>query len=419
MKNRLVFLSLILLFAAAILAATGQTEKEAAELKFFTFYLNEAAPFVERFKEVVETELPGVRIEVEPYDWPNLNAIMQTRIAANEVPDIIDFKGQDATRYGAAGILMDLTDKPFMENLPAGARTGIQVKGRDYGIPYTANYQGTFYGKAIFERLGLQLPKTFAAMRANVEKLDAEGITPFATHFKDGWNLGNITMQIAMVEVFNNNPRFGYELAAGEISFAESPLYRTVFDRAKFLYDNTWSDTFSVDLTEGDKRFINGEAAMSIATSGSLNNFAIDPDFRYGIFPFPGSEPGAKLIFEPNHTFAGAGDTEHPEEVLTVFEILAVDKELGKLAADLTKRHSLIPGVELALKSPALDDIAEYTRRGEIVDVSLGNTQVPWPLQAEYSKYISDWLVGRSTLQEALRAADTFARGFYEENPLE
>jgi ABC-type glycerol-3-phosphate transport system substrate-binding protein len=314
---------------------------------------------------------------------------------------------------------MDLTNKPFMKNLPAGARTGIQVKGKDYGIPYTANYQGTFYGKAIFERLGLQIPKTFADIKSSVQKLEDAGITPFATHFKDSWNLGNITMQIAMVEVFNKNPRFGYQLAAGEVSFVTSPLYRTVFDRAKFLYDNTWSDTFSVDLTEGDKRFINGKAAMSIATSGSLNNFTMDPDFRYGIFPFPGSDPGAKLIFEPNHTFAAGADTKHPGAVLEVFEILAADKELGKLAADLTKRHSLIPGVELALKSPALADIEEYTRRGEIVDVSLGNTQVPWPLQAEYSKYISDWLVGRSTLEEALKSADTFARGFYKENPLE
>jgi raffinose/stachyose/melibiose transport system substrate-binding protein len=384
-------------------------QAEPVTIKFFNWYNNEGVPYADKLVELVKEKMPNVTLELEMVNWDTMHPTLQTRIAANEVPDLIDFKGQDIPKYAKAGHLMELTGKPFMQDLPKAATEAIKVEGKDYGIPYTALYQGVLYNKKIFAENSIEIPKTYDELMQIAEKLQSKGITPFATHFKDNWNIGNITMQFAMSEVFNKNPRWGYDLYEGKVSFAESPEYRAVFEHVKDVYKYTFKDTYSIELTKSDELFAKGKAAMNITGTWSITNIeAVNPELDYGIFPFPGKDPGAKLIFEPDHTFAASAKTKHPEEVLKVLELVATDKKLAQFCIDNLKTHSLLKDVMPSTKSPVLKDIDNYKNNNQIVDVSIGNTQILWPYQEEYSRYITEWLFGKKTLDEALKAADAY-----------
>lgn len=389
--------------------STGDTKDKNVTLKFFNWYNNEGAPVVKKMVEKVKEKYPNITVELEMVNWDTMQSLLQTRIAANEMPDLIDFKGQDIPKYGEAGHLLDLTGKSFLSNVPAGTLESIKVNGKDYGLPYTGLYQGVFYNRNMFKDNGLEIPKTYADLMAIAEKLKAKGITPFATHFKDNWNIGNITMQFAMSEVFNKNPNWGKDLYAGKTTFASSPEYKLVFLHAQDQFKYTFKDTYSVDMAKCDEMFAKGQAAMYVTGTWSSPGIAqVDPKFDYGIFPFPGKDPGAKLIFEPDHTFAASAKTKYPDEVLKVLELVASDKELAKFCIDNLKTHSMLKDVMSTEKTPVMNDINDYKNKSQIVDVTIGNVQIKWPYQEEYSRLITEWLMNKMTIDDALKATDAY-----------
>ncbi|MBT2656066.1 extracellular solute-binding protein [Bacillus sp. ISL-18] len=87
---------------------------------------------------------------------------MQTRIAGKQLPDIVMIKGGDHPKY--AQFLMDLSNESFMKEFPDDVRKTLQVDGKDYAVPYTANFQGVFYNKQIFDDNQIQIPKTWAEL---------------------------------------------------------------------------------------------------------------------------------------------------------------------------------------------------------------------------------------------------------------
>lgn len=385
--------------------AGGQNEGGDADLQFFSWYSTETDTYEEQFLELV-AGIEGVNVEIEPVVWDQMHPILQARIAADTMPDLIDFKGQDISKYGGDGNLLDLSGNAWIDDsVPTAARENLLIDGKDYGVPYSALFQGVFFNRDIFKANGIAIPKTYDELMAVAAKLKAKGITPFATHYADTWNIGNVTMQFAMSEVFNANPEWGSDLYAGKVTFEDSEGYRRVFEHVKDQFDNTWEDTFSVDFGEATARFGRGEAAMYVGGTWANRNFKEFPGLDYGIFPFPGKKAGAKLIFEPNHTWAIAASTKHPEAALSVLKAVLADKELAATLVDEAGAYSLMVGVESSDPYPCDTDIDAYKKDNMIVDVSIGNNQIKWVYQEEYSRYIAEWLLGQKTLDEALEAA--------------
>lgn len=382
---------------------------EQVTLKFFNWYDGGALEYLNKLQEKVKSKYPNITLEYEMTTWDNMHKTLETKIASGQIPDLIDFKGQDVPKYAKAGQLIDLTNEAFMGDIPSAAYDKLKVDGKNYALPYTCVYQGVFYNKKIFADNNLQVPKTYAELQAIVKTLKAKGITPFATHFKDNWNIGNMTMQFAMSEVFNKNPNWGADLYSGKVTFETSPEYKSVFEHMKDIYDNTFKDTYKYDLDKSDELFAKGNVAMNVSGTWSLGNFAKhNPAFEVGVFPFPGQEAGAKLIFEPDHTWVASSASKHKDEILKVLEIVATDKELAKFCIEKTNTHSLLKDVLPTVKSTALDDINAYKGNNEIVDVSLGNVQIKWAYQEEYSKYITEWLLGKKTLDAILKDATAY-----------
>jgi len=398
-------LQIVLAVAISLIGCTAFAQNA---IKFFSWYGTEALTFDDTFLQVVKKAMPKTKVEVVPVVWDQMHAQLQALIAGNAMPDLLDFKGQDIARYAPNGNLLDLTGQAFLNKVPASARENLKVNGKEYGVPYSALFQGVMYNRTVFKKYNLKVPATYAELMEVTRVLKAKGVTPFATHFRDNWNIGNITMQFAMSEVFNDTPAWGDDLRAGKTSFEKSAGYREVFTHVKDLYDNTWKDTFSVDMNEACRRFVAGEAAMYPTGTWTNTNLSMDPSFDWGVFPFPGKKAGAKLIFEPNHTWAISAKTKDPKTAMKILETVLASKELAKHLVDEANTYSLLSGIVATKNYPVNADIEAYKTKNQIVNVSIGNNQIPWAYQEEYSRYIAEWLLGTKTLDQALQAATLY-----------
>jgi len=359
--------------------------------------------------EALAEKYPNITLEWECVDWgkdfqPKMQQYLQSGL-----PDIMIGKAQDIATYGSQGVLADLTGKEYLSNILDAAIPGVTLDGKVYGIVYNALYQGVYYNRKLFEENNVKIPTTHAELQTVIDKFNSLGITPFATHFVDIWSIGNITMQFAINDVFSKTPDWGDRLRAGEVSFIDSPEYRKCYEYNKLIYDNTWKDlTFSLQQTDCDARLVRGEAAMKVSGSWSIQNFLdVDPNFDFGIFPFPNQTGDAKLIFEPNITWMKSATTEYPDAVDKVFEVVTGNKELALEIYNYTKTASMLKGVSPTFDNPSQKDIDKYAAEGKIIDANLGNNQLQWGgFQEENAKDIAAWLQGEMTLDDALKASD-------------
>jgi ABC-type glycerol-3-phosphate transport system substrate-binding protein len=352
---------------------------------------------------------PEIKLEWECVDWgrdfqPKMQVYMQSGL-----PDIMVGKAQDVATYGSQGLLSDLTGKDYLDGVLDAAIPGVTVGGKVYGITYNALYQGVYYNKALFAKFNVKVPETMQELQTAINTFKANGITPFATHLVDTWSIGNVTMQFAVNDVFVKTPDWGDQFRAGKVDFVTSPEYRHAYEYNKLIYDNTWIDmAFSMEQTACDARVVMGEAAMKVSGSWSTQNFlAIDENFDFGIFPFPNQDGNAKLLFEPNITFMASAKSDKQDAINKVLEVLTSDKELAQKIYDFTNTASMIKGATPTFANPSQVDIDKYAAANRIQDVNLGNNQLQWGgFQEENAKDIAEYIQGRITLDDALKAAD-------------
>lgn len=357
--------------------------------------------------EALAEKYPNITLEWECVDWGNDFQPKMQQYMQSGLPDIMIGKAQDIVTYAPQGVLGEI-DSAYLDKGLDAARENVTIDGKTYGLVYNALYQGVYYNKKMFNENGWNVPETQEDLKKIIDDCNTKGITPFASHMVDTWSIGNVTMQFAMNDVFNKNPKWGDEFREGKVTFADSKEMQTAYEYNKLIFDNTFKETFSTEQTDCDAKMVNGEAAMKVSGSWSIQNFLdIDENFEFGIFPFPNQIGDSKLIFEPNITVMTSAKTEHQDAVNCVLDLLTSDKELAQEIYDYTKTASMLKDVTPAFANPSQEDIDKYAEAGRIVDVTLGNNQLVWGgFQEENAKDIAAWLQGDITFEECLAASD-------------
>jgi len=360
-------------------------------------------------KAEVAKKYPNITLDWESVDWGTAFEPKMQQYMKSGMPDIIIGKGQDIATYAPQGVLADLTGESYLNNVLPAAVTSGSLNGKVYGVVFNCLYQGVYYNRKLFSDNNIAVPTTMAELNTVIAKFNSLKITPFATHFVDAWSIGNETMQFAINSVFNKNPNWGDQFRAGTVSFASSGDYTEAYQDNQLIYNNTWkNETFSLPETTCDARVVQGKAAMDPSGSWSITNFqTVDPNFDYGIFPFPNSTGNAKLIYEANLTLMKSATTKYSSDVDDVLSLITSDKSLDVAMYNLTKSDPMLKNVEPTFKDPSMTDINKYAAAGQIVDAAIGNNQLVWGgFQDQQAADIATWLQGKETLNQALAAAD-------------
>lgn len=357
--------------------------------------------------EVLAEKFPNVELEWECVDWgEKFDSQMHARFAAGNVPDIMVGKAQDIYAYASSGNLA-VIPVSCSSKIEEQALLAVTVDGVVYGIPYNVLYQGVIYDKNIFEQYDLKPPTTREELDKIVTILLENNMIPFATHFQESWKVGNMTMQFFMNDIFRDEPDWGEQLRKGIVNFSNNDNVEHCLKQNQYILNNSWSDALMIDQYESDRRFIQGEAAMYLTGSWSLQSInQYNTNQKYGIFPYPNQSGNSYLIRETNMTFMKSTTTEYGEIIDQIFQELITNEKLIQDILEFTQAYSTIKGVEQKYQSCIDEDINFYKDKNQVVEVTIGNNQLIWTFQNELAVKQQEWLQGNLELTDVLFFAD-------------
>lgn len=362
----------------------------------------------EMIQKVLEEKFPEVNFEWICVGWAEDNYRLRLigRYAIGNPPDIIIGKSQDAVSYAQSNVILPIPER-CAACISEEEKNAVMYNGNLYGIPYTCQYQGVFYNKDIFERYGLKPPKTMRELRRIVDILESSGEVAFAGHYKEAWQVGNNTMQFFMNEIFQYNPNWGDELRQGRSTFSDNKIVQQCFQNSRYILEHSWNDALQIDQFECDERFGKGNAAMYLTGSWSLQYLSqVTQDIQIGIFPYPNEQGDAKLIKEINISFMKGASTTESELVDDILQELGSNEELAKEIADFTKGESTLEDLQDYRITEVQEDTGRYEAADQVIDVTIGNTQLIWDYQSEIAEEELLWLQGKLSLDQVMRYAD-------------
>jgi len=170
-----VLLAVLMVFG---LSAVGFAQE--VELEFFQ-NKREAVETFDRLIEKFEKENPDINIEQNHV--PDAETVLRSRLARNNIPDIMGLGGNFT--YGQiadAGIFKNFDDAPYLKNIQPAYKEMLQdlhEGNSNYGVPFTANANTVLYNKDKFKELDLDIPKTWDEFIAAAETIQKNGGTPF------------------------------------------------------------------------------------------------------------------------------------------------------------------------------------------------------------------------------------------------
>jgi raffinose/stachyose/melibiose transport system substrate-binding protein len=320
--------------AAGQAAPTQAPAAEKATLKVLVHQNPPMVEFMNTFNEKFQAKYPNLTVDMSVVNANDLSTVTQTRLTANDV-DVVDMFGfaNAAQPYMKnvtppnwqslidAGLMMDLTDQPFVKNYDASAiKDAGTYKDKVYEINLgRVSYSGIYYNKDLFTANNVKVPTTWDELVAACEAFKAAKIPCMTAGGKDGWPIfvgaygligAEYPDQAALVEGLWN----------GTIKWND----------AKALEMWNKMKVYAQDMMESGASGIAGDAAPGRFASGAVAMFpggtwygpaieAAQPGFKWGYIPFPGSnnpEDNKHLFGKYDQGWSVAANTPNKDAAL-------------------------------------------------------------------------------------------------------
>lgn len=354
---------------AAQAGSTDATESKAASGKIEEIEFYQMKPeAVDIYNEIIarfEKENPNIKVNQN--NVPDPRTVLQTRLASNDVPDIIlTYPNETEFKlYVSEGYMMDISGTDALKNIKTDILDTIKIDGKDYSMPLSINTTGVFYNKAIFKEQGIAIPTTYDELIAACDKLKAAGITPFALSDKDNWTVGILANLMVGMEMGKSTADSLFaDVLSGKQTFDNNPEMNLIADRLIQLRTYGSADAAGTDINQAIATFTNGQAAMLF--NGIWENPVItkaNPSLDYGMFPFPGTTADkTAVIFGIDSAFSVSATTQHKDASLKFLAFLS-STETAQYFADNDKSPSCVIGVTAAL--PAIQELVKLLDAGK------------------------------------------------------
>lgn len=272
-------------------SGSDKTEDEKVTLNVWHQWSNDTNELKKKYDEAVDAYLKehsNVEINTQTLD----TEAYKTKISAEFAGDA---KGIDVFYYWGAGMAKKLVDAdkllPLDEyitddvkgKLAEGSTGAFEYDGKLYSVPSFSWYMTLFCNKELFDQAGAAIPETYDELVDAVEKLSVlDGVTPFASGAKDGWNAAFIYQALALREVGAENVN---KMLKGEEEFGGDG-YREAAQKVVDLYNQGAFGDNPLEQSNDDANaaFGTGKAAMRLMGSWYANglytdgNTTIDPE---------------------------------------------------------------------------------------------------------------------------------------------
>jgi len=259
-------------------------------VKIFTSKI-ELIDQLNQMKEDYESENPGVTLQINSsLGGDDSETQLKAKFASNEMPDIFNNIG-DAQRDVWLEHLEDLSDQPWVQDEVEIAKAPMTKDGKIYGMPLNFEGIGLAYNKEYFQKVGItELPTTFSALKAAVEKLKDAGIQPFITNYDNWFPLGYHMINNPFSKQADPNA-FIQGLDDGTQSIPDNAIFNEWVQLFDLVIQNGSPNPMTLDMMTASTELANGKGAMMLT-----GNF-IEPTleklgtkYTFGLMPIPINE---------------------------------------------------------------------------------------------------------------------------------
>lgn len=297
--------ALSLLAAATLLCVGCKKENKKITLHLF-HYKQEIVNEMEEMAGAFHNLYPNITIETETI--PNdAQTVLKTRLFGGEAPDIMMLQSYSTVfEYAKEGFLADLTKENFMNNVVNAAKKSVTYNDKIYALPLDMAGIGVIYNKDLFEKLGLEIPKTYSELKNVCKVISDNGYTPFALSIRESWPLGHFISMAHTAAIGDNLDSWLAEMNAGTGTFASEEMNK-MFEVFDFFKANGGDKAMEMDYNSSLNNFASGNYAMMVQGLWAYGAaMKLNPTLNAGFFPFPFTDDPekTKLYVDTDSTLA-------------------------------------------------------------------------------------------------------------------
>ncbi len=299
-----------LLAAAFVVLCAALVSGQGKTLKLF-FYSPELTDQYNDMAQAYKAET-GVTLDIT-VNQADYVTLLRAKLNSGDIPDVF-MSSAYADNSTYKDYIYDMTDVDFMKQIEPSALAGVTVKGRITGYPFLVQSHSFIYNKKIFAEAGIKtLPRTLREYEEVARKLQARGIQPFATGFKEWWVLPQTAWQVLApaAESYGGFAGFVEKLNSGALKFKDIKGMSTLFDVLDMIKKYGGPKPLESDFNDQCSSLATGKAAII-----HQGNWAEDtirkttPDIDIGFLrgPVAGTAAQAGIMYDSNQTIRVAKD---------------------------------------------------------------------------------------------------------------
>jgi raffinose/stachyose/melibiose transport system substrate-binding protein len=259
-----------------------------------TFHMSkpEAIPFFRDLTEQFNSEQDDVRVTLDTAS--NLSA----GFLRGNPPDVglLNYN-MEMSRFMERGALSDLSDMPEADRIREDVQDLVDqyptYPGKTSVLPYSVAAASVIYNVQMFEDNNIEIPTTWDELIEVCETLQAAGITPIYSTFKEPWSVGQglfdyiVGGSIDVADFYEKLNEEGTNVGPNSPVSFQKTLQEPVEKMVELAaYSN--EDAASRSYGDGNVAFAKGEAAMYMQGPWALGEIAkTNPDLELGTFPLP------------------------------------------------------------------------------------------------------------------------------------
>lgn len=408
-KSRCLALVLALLVG---LSLSGAFAAEKKEVKVLYWWLSAFEDYLVRMEKEFEAKNPGIDIIVQNFDG-NINESLATRIAAGDVPDLVNLNNETALTYYQQGALEPLDlylSKADISEYVDSLWERTKFDGKyGYTFPWYASPQVLFINNEVFRKAGLDpekdAPKTWEDMYEVSKTIKKKtGIYGFTMEFANiAWEeplrVGVNVFSDDLKTVAFNTSKFAGRLEYFHKLYKEDLMPRSLpdYQTARAMFDQGQLAMFPLGISM--YRWIKEEA----------------PNLDFSVAAYPVSPKGADRLHVSMMNFV-------------LFKASKNKKEAVEFAKFITSTYAqvefckgpatILPSTKVSVETdPLFAKAAKGTKEHALYLAALTMkdadnlivTNVPKNVDQIYNTMTEHFLAairGEKTVKEALKAAE-------------
>jgi raffinose/stachyose/melibiose transport system substrate-binding protein len=282
--------------------------------------------FMENFNSEFEAANPGVTVDMSIVNADDIPTVNQTRLNAGDIDvttiSITGFanpvqpymEGADTPYWQQlieAGLVMDLTDQPFVQNYDQAAIDDGSVDGSVYGLNLGRTiYSGMFVNLDLLAEVGVEVPTTWDELMAACDAVEDAGSKCMIAGGQDAWPVfvGSYGLLGAL---YPDQQALVEGLWTGDAAWNDEQGME-LFEKYAAYADRLDAESAGLTGDSAAQRYTAGDVAFG--PMGAWNAGPIDDaaEFEWTYIPFPGSDDAADnqtLFGKYDMTFAVSAET--------------------------------------------------------------------------------------------------------------